>query len=39
MKTRVIFLLSTVLFFVAQVNANITCLFGHYEPEIPDSLR
>ena len=39
MKLRMVYLLSTVLFLIAQANINITCLWGHYEPEIPDCLR
>ncbi|WP_238456778.1 cyclic lactone autoinducer peptide [Desulforamulus aeronauticus] len=34
-----IYLLSTVLFFVAHVSINITCLLGSYEPKVPDCLR
>ncbi len=39
MKLRMIYLLSTLLLFIAQTNINITCSFGHYEPEVPESLR
>lgn len=39
MKLRMVYLLSTLLLFIAQTNINITCFVGHYEPEVPECLR
>ena len=39
MKLRIIFLLSTLLILIAQVNVSSACSVGLYEPRVPDCLR
>lgn len=39
MKNKVILLLGTVLFWLAQVNISNACVITHYEPRVPDCLR
>ncbi|MEW6696410.1 MAG: cyclic lactone autoinducer peptide [Bacillota bacterium] len=39
MKNKVILMLGTVLFWLAQVNITNACNWGHYEPKLPEHLR